>query len=146
MGAPVQLHMNGETVDFIPVRAAHTGGAGFDVFYDTVGGATLDASFGAVRQYGGHVVSCLGWGTHKLAPLSFRAATYSGVFTLLPMLSGQGRAHHGHILREAAKLVEAGRLLPLMDARRFDLDAAMQAHEEVEAGRAKGKIVVEIGG
>jgi glyoxylase-like metal-dependent hydrolase (beta-lactamase superfamily II) len=26
MGAPVKLHMNGEIVDFIPVRAAHTGG------------------------------------------------------------------------------------------------------------------------
>jgi NADPH:quinone reductase len=124
--------------------AAHTAGEGFDVVYDTVGGATLDASFSAARTYGGHVVSCLGWGTHKLAPLSFRAATYSGVFTLLPMLSGKGRANHGHILREAAKLIEAGKLLPLMDPRRFDLDSAMEAHEEVEAGRAKGKIVVDI--
>jgi len=35
--------------------------------------------------------SCLGWGSHSLAPLSFRAATYSGVFTLLPMLIGKGR-------------------------------------------------------
>jgi cyclase len=26
MGAPVKIHMNAETVDFIPVRAAHTGG------------------------------------------------------------------------------------------------------------------------
>jgi cyclase len=26
LGAPVTLHINGETVDFIPVRAAHTGG------------------------------------------------------------------------------------------------------------------------
>jgi cyclase len=26
MGAPVKLHMNGETIDLIPVRAAHTGG------------------------------------------------------------------------------------------------------------------------
>jgi len=26
MGPPVTIHMNGETVDFIPVRAAHTGG------------------------------------------------------------------------------------------------------------------------
>jgi len=26
MGAPVKIHMNGEIVDFIPVRAAHTGG------------------------------------------------------------------------------------------------------------------------
>lgn len=123
---------------------SYTAGEGFDVVYDTVGGATLDASFAAARTYGGHVVSSLGWGTHKLAPLSFRAATYSGVFTLLPMLTGKGRANHGHILRAAAKLTEAGKLLPLMDARRFDLDTTMEAHEEVEAGRAKGKIVVEI--
>jgi len=26
MGAPVKFHMNGETIDLIPVRAAHTGG------------------------------------------------------------------------------------------------------------------------
>ena len=124
--------------------AEHTAGEGFDVVYDTVGGATLDASFSAARTYGGHVVSCLGWGTHKLAPLSFRAATYSGVFTLLPMLTGKGRANHGHILREAAKMVEAGQLRPLMDARRFDLRSAMEAHGEVEAGRARGKIVVDV--
>jgi len=122
----------------------HTGGAGFDVVYDTVGGATLDASFKAARMYGGHVVSCLGWGTHALAPLSFRAATYSGVFTLIPMLTGQGCAQHGHILREASKLVEAGKLLPLMDPRRFDLGTALAAHQLVEAGQARGKIVVEV--
>jgi len=122
----------------------HTDGAGFDVVYDTVGGAVLDASFKAARTYGGHVVSCLGWGTHALAPLSFRAATYSGVFTLLPMLTGQGRANHGHILREAAKLVEAGKLLPLMDERRFDLGSALQAHQAVETGTARGKVVVEV--
>jgi hypothetical protein len=28
-----------------------------------------------VRRFG-HVVSALGWGTHALAPLSFRAGTY----------------------------------------------------------------------
>ena len=49
-----------------------TGGEGFDVIYDTVGGQTLDDSFVAAKVYTGHVVSCLGWGTHKLAPLSFR--------------------------------------------------------------------------
>jgi NADPH:quinone reductase len=56
--------------------AAHTDGEGFDIIYDTVGGATLDASFSAARHYHGHVLSCLGWGSHSLAPLSFRAATY----------------------------------------------------------------------
>ena len=91
--------------------AAHTGGRGFDVVYDTVGGATLDSSFNAVRRFG-HVVSALGWGTHALAPLSFRAGTYSGVFTLLPLLTGEGRAHHGEIMAEATRLAEAGKLPP----------------------------------
>ena len=54
--------------------AEHTGGRGFDLCYDTVGGAGIDASFNAVCRFG-HVVSALGWGTHALAPLSFRAAT-----------------------------------------------------------------------
>ena len=40
---------------------------------------------------------CFNASTHALAPLSFRAASYSGVFTLLPMLTGEGRAHHGDI-------------------------------------------------
>jgi len=124
----------------------HTGGLGFDVVFDTVGGPVLDASFRAVRTYGGHVVSALGWGTHSLAPLSFRAATYSGVFTLLPMLTGRGRAHHGQILEQVTQLVEGGRLVPRMDARRFALDTALEAHEEVAAGRARGKVVVDVQG
>lgn len=40
--------------------ARHTGGEGFDIIFDTVGGETLDASFTAVRTYTGHVVSALG--------------------------------------------------------------------------------------
>lgn len=122
----------------------YTAGEGFDVVYDTVGGAVLDASFKAARTYGGHVVSCLGWGTHSLAPLSFRAATYSGVFTLMPMLTGKGRAHHGEILVQAAKLVDAGKLSVLLDPHVFTLDSALDAHLAIEAGTARGKLVVDI--
>ena len=93
----------------------------------------------------GHVVSALGWGTHALAPLSFRAASYSGVFTLLPMLTGEGRAHHGDILREATKLIEAGKIVPRLDPRHFSFATIEQAHAAVEDGSAVGKIVVEIG-
>ena len=121
-----------------------TNGEGFDIVYDTVGGAVLDASFEAVRMYGGHVVSCLGWGTHKLAPLSFRAATYSGVFTLIPMITGRGRAHHGEIMEEATRLADAGRLAPLMDARHFGFEDADAAQQMVAAGQAKGRVVVEL--
>ena len=68
----------------VPVEeyvATYTARQGFDIILDTVGGTTLDASFAAVKRYTGHVVSILGWGAHSLAPLSFRGASYSGVFT-----------------------------------------------------------------
>jgi len=123
--------------------AQHTGGRGFDLVYDTVGGATLDASFVAIRRFG-HVVSCLGWGTHALAPLSFRAATYSGVFTLLPLLTGEGRAHHGEILREATRLSEAGKLTPHVDPKRFTLETVGEAYEVMRNNAAEGKLVIDI--
>ena len=120
-----------------------TAGKGFDIVYDTVGGANLDASFASVKRYTGHVLSSLGWDTHSLAPLSVRGATYSGVFTLLPLITGEYRAHHGEILRHAASLAESGKLKPLLSERRFftaDIDAAFTR----VAGGSLGKVVVEI--
>jgi NADPH2:quinone reductase len=122
---------------------AHTHGEGFDLVVDTVGGPTLDASFAAVKHFG-HVVSALGWGTHALAPLSFKEATYSGVFTLYPLLTGKLRAHHGEMMREATRFVEAGSLAPVVDPRRFDLRTAGDAYELVTSGTARVKVVVEV--
>jgi NADPH:quinone reductase len=122
----------------------HTAGRGFDLIYDTVGGATLDACFQAIRRFG-HVVSCLGWGTHALAPLSFRAATYSGVFTLLPLLTGEGRTHHGEIMREATRLVEGGQIRPHLDAEHFDFSSIEAAYGRVGQARANGKVVIDVG-
>jgi NADPH:quinone reductase-like Zn-dependent oxidoreductase len=124
--------------------AQHTDGEGFDVVYDTVGGSTLDASFAAVKIYTGHVLSCLGWGEHKLAPLSFRGATYSGVFTLLPLLTGKGRKHHGEILAQATRMAQAGQLRVLLDAQRFTLTEVNQAYERVSSAGNQGKVVIDI--
>jgi NADPH:quinone reductase-like Zn-dependent oxidoreductase len=124
--------------------AQHTDGEGFDVVYDTVGGSTLDASFAAVKIYTGHVLSCLGWGEHKLAPLSFRGATYSGVFTLLPLLTGKGRKHHGEILAQATRMAQAGQLRVLLDAQRFTLTEVNQAYERVSSAGHQGKVVIDI--
>ncbi|WP_409467504.1 zinc-dependent alcohol dehydrogenase family protein [Streptomyces sp. HC307] len=124
--------------------ARHTGGEGFDIVFDTLGGAVLDASFSAVRTYTGHVVSALGWGSHSLAPLSFRGATYSGIFTLLPMLTGRGREHHGQIMREAAALADTGALVPRLDPRHFTMATVADAHAAVESGTAEGKIVIDV--
>lgn len=122
----------------------HTAGEGFDIVYDTVGASTLDASFNAVRPYSGHVVSCLGWGRHSLAPLSFKGATYSGVFTLMPLLTGKGRGHHGAILRAAAALVDAGQLNIRVDRHPYQLHEINEAFRQVEEGRGKGKTVISM--
>lgn len=123
--------------------ARHTGGAGFEVVFDTIGGATLDASFTAVARFG-HVVSALGWGTHALAPLSFRAATYSGIFTLLPLLTNEGRPHHGEIMRHASRLVEEGQVRPQLDPRHFTLDSVGDAYRAIAERTTHGKLVVDV--
>lgn len=122
----------------------YTNSEGFDIVYDTVGGPTLDASFRAARVYSGHVVSCLGWSTHSLAPLSFRGASYSGVFTMLPLLSNKYRSHHGEIMREATKLIEAGKINVKLDSARYTLATVGSAYRSIIDRSAKGKLVVEI--
>lgn len=123
--------------------STYTDGRGFDVVFDTIGGQGLDAAFKAVKRFG-HVVSSLGWGTHALAPLSFKSATYSGVFTLDPLLSGEGRDHHGKIMEEATRLVEAGKIVPRLDGRTISLENVGAAYELIETRKADGKLVVDI--
>ncbi|MGO4210824.1 zinc-dependent alcohol dehydrogenase family protein [Terriglobus sp. 2YAB30_2] len=121
----------------------HTGGVGFDVGYDTVGGKPLDDCMAAIRNYG-RVASCYGWGAHDLKALSRHGASYSGVFVLLPLITGERRSHHGWILREVARMVERGKLRPIVDERRFTFETALEAHELVESGQANGKIVIDV--
>lgn len=123
--------------------AEHTGGKGFDIIYDTIGGPALDSAFEAIAHYG-HIASCAAFGEHALATGSLRCATLSGVFVLLPMLTGERRAHHGEVLRQVTQLVEAGRVAAIVDARRFDLDSAMEAHALVEQGGAQVKVVIDV--
>lgn len=136
---PIDYH----STSIAQIVQTFTDDQGFDVVYDSVGGSTLDDGFQAVRDYG-HVVSSYGWGNHSLLPLSRKAATYSGVFVLLPLLTGEGRAHHGKILRQATQLAEANQLRPVVDPRHFTLETALSAHEAVEQGTAVTKIVIDL--
>ena len=79
--------------------------------------------------------------------MSKRILPYSGVFTLLPLLTGEGRAHHGQILEQAPNLAEAGKLNPLLNDRlndrRFSVGEIGGTHALVESG-ATGKVVIEL--
>ncbi|ASK32740.1 quinone oxidoreductase [Chryseobacterium sp. T16E-39] len=123
---------------------SYTNGEGFDIVFDTLGGTFLDAAFKAPKIYTGHVVTSLGWGAHSLAPLSFRGASYSGIFTLLPLITGKGKANHGKILTEATKLVEAGKLNVRLHPTDYTFNTVDQAHLLVREGKAKGKVVIRI--
>jgi NADPH2:quinone reductase len=140
------IEANGATfIDYTNTTVEdYTIDGGFDIVMDNVGGETLDASFVAVKEYTGHVVSAQGWGNHALAPLSFRNATYSGIFALRPLISGKGRAHYGGILREITKLAEAGLIRQVLDPRSFTLENVNEAYDAIENRSASGKLVVDI--
>jgi NADPH2:quinone reductase len=65
------------------------------------------------------------------------------VFTLLPLITGENRRHHGKILARAAALAEAGKLQPLLRERRYSSADIGDAYDAVESG-SLGKVVVEI--
>lgn len=125
--------------------AARTGGAGYDVVFDTIGNANIATSIAAVAT-NGRVATILARDTAlDLGPLMLHNATLHVVFMLVPMLRDRDLERHGDILTRAARLVEAGRLKPLLDPERFTLADAGAAHAKLASGKAVGKLVLDIG-
>lgn len=141
LGADEAINYRDEPVEAYVARL--TGGRGFDVVFDATGGSDLATSFAAVRT-SGHVVTIVSQYQADLTPMHGKGLTLHVVFMLIPMLTGEGRALHGRILREAAALADAGRLRPLIDPERFDLDRIAAAHRRLEASEASGKIVIDV--
>jgi NADPH2:quinone reductase len=119
----------------------HTGGKGFDVVFDTVGGANIDRSFEAVK-IGGTVVTIAARSTHDLTPMHNKGLTLHVVFMILPHLTGEGLARHGAILREVARLADEGKLRPLLDAEAYPFARVADAHRRLESGQAIGKVTL----
>ena len=120
-----------------------TKGKGFDIVFDTVGGPNIDQSFLAAANHG-QVITIVSMSSHDLTPMHLRGLTLHVVFQPLPLLTGKGRAHHGHILRQIARWVDEGKLTPLVDPIHFTLKDVNAAHEYFESGKHKGKIVIEV--
>lgn len=134
------IDKNAQVEDYVN---QYTDGKGFDIIYDTVGGQSLDDSFKAISHYG-QISSCYAFGTHTLATSSLRSASLHGIFVLHPMIGNEGRKHHGDILKQTTKLIEEGKLKPIIDPRKFTLENAIEAHKAVSDGSSVGKIVVDI--
>ena len=123
--------------------AKHTDGAGFDVIFDSVGGANITNSFEAAAL-NGQVATTVSLLELDLTPAHFKGLSLHVVFMLIPMLYDHKREEHGAILAKLAEIVDAGALKPLLDETPFGLEAVGKAHDRLTSGQAIGKVVVEI--
>lgn len=120
-----------------------TDGRGFDAVLDATGGSDLADAFRVVRP-GARVGTIVSQYTADLTLMHSKSLTLHVIFMLLPLTTGIGREHYGRILTGIARLVDEGKLVPLVDRRYFELEDAGRAHEILERGEALGKIVVEV--
>ncbi|MCB1095822.1 MAG: zinc-dependent alcohol dehydrogenase family protein [Verrucomicrobiae bacterium] len=139
LGADVAI--NYREMDAAAMVAAHTGGNGYDLVFDSVGGDNVVKCFDAAGL-NSTVVSINTRCTADLAPMHQKALSLHVVFMLIPLASGKGRARHGEILRELTALVESGSVRPLIHDQRFAIPDIGAAHTLLQEGGATGKIVL----
>ncbi|MEM7312472.1 MAG: zinc-binding dehydrogenase, partial [Planctomycetota bacterium] len=122
--------------------AKHTGGAGFDVVFDSVGGANMANSFEAAAL-NGQIASTVAMCELDLTVAHFKGLSLHVVFMLIPMLHNFKREQHAEILRKLADIVDSGGLKPILDETEFSLEQAGEAHARLESRKAMGKVVVK---
>ena len=125
--------------DYVTV---HTSGSGFDVVFDSVGGANMTNSFAAAKL-NGHVVSTVAMVEIALTPAHFKGLSLHVVYMLIPMMHDVGRQAHGDILKTLADMADAGALKPIVDETVFNFAGIGAAHAHLTNGNATGKVVVE---
>ena len=117
--------------DTVEVALDYTGGTGVDAVFDTVGGETMVESIPATRPFG-RLATILG-AQGDLTALYQKNQTLYGVFLL------RERAR----LEEMARLIERGQVRPAVD-RVLDLREVGKAHERLDSGHGRGKIVLRV--
>lgn len=123
--------------------AAYTSGVGFDVIFDSVGGANLSNSF-AAAALNAHVATTVSLLEIDLSPVHFKGLSLHVVFMLIQMLHDYKREEHAAMLKDVATIVDAGVLTPLLDVSNFTVDEVDQAYDRLTSGKATGKIVIDL--
>jgi NADPH2:quinone reductase len=120
-----------------------TGGKGFDVVFDTAGGANLPLSFEAARR-GGDIVTIAARAIVDLSLMHSKGLNLHVVFSLLPILYREGRAQMGQDLEVIARLVDDGLIRPIIYPRTFSLSSIAEAHRFLETESHYGKVLVHV--
>ena len=119
--------------DFVKIIMNETNNIGVDVVFDTIGGETLTKNIEATRHFGR--ISTIVRAPANLDKASFKNITIHHVF----VQSGR------HKLDEIRKLIEREQIKPVIDSI-IELKDIPKAHEKIEKGGVRGKIVVKIYG
>jgi NADPH2:quinone reductase len=127
-------------VDYVSEK---TGGRGYDVVFDTVGGKNIENAIAAVAT-NGRIATIVPGDNVDLTGMSQKNATLHMVLMLIPLMTGNDRERHGQLLDAVTALVEVGRLHPLVDQHRFTLDTVGDALDFFDSGDAIGKVVVDV--
>lgn len=131
--------------DFVKEALAWTQNQGVDIALDTVGGRTFGQTFAAVRCYGDLVTLLLPPADTDWSVARLRNLRVGFEIMLAPLLLGLDEAilHQGHLLRQAARLFDEGRL-KIHVAEIYPLAQAAEAHRRLESGAVMGKLVLRI--
>lgn len=127
--------------DFVSAVLDLTGGKGADVAYDGIGGDILARTFKAVRPFG--MIASIGRAGGPIPPLDVsqlgpRCLARPSVMAYMVDLSAYRAAAETYLdlLAQGVLKVTIGAHYPLAEARR--------GHEDLEAGRTSGSLVLEI--
>ena len=130
LGADVSIDYRSQ--DATEVALEDTGGEGVDAVFDAVGGATIVDSIPATKPFG-RLATILG-AQGDLTPHYQKNQTLYGVFLT------RERAR----LEEMGALIERGQVRPLVAEVR-PLEEVGKAHERLDSGHGRGKVVLRVG-
>jgi NADPH2:quinone reductase len=131
--------------DFVEAALEWTHGRGVDFVYDSVGAATLDRSFDAIRKFG-HIVS---YGEASGKP-------FANIWErMVPKSASFSRFHLGHVdpnsttwTTAVADVVEAiqNGWLKIFIEEVFPLERAADMHRRLESRQVSGKLLLRVAG
>ena len=139
LGATAINYKTEPVADYV---AKHTDGTGFDLVFDTVGGANMLKSFEAACL-NGQIASTVSMCEIDLTLMHFKGLSLHVVFMLIPMLHNHHREAHAEILRTLTQIVESGDIKPVLDEYHFPLEQVGDGHARLESGQAMGKVVID---
>jgi NADPH:quinone reductase len=137
-GAAEVLHY-----DDVPARVRElTGGKGVAAVFDSVGATTFDASLAAVRRRG--IVVLFGAASGPVPPVDPQRLNQAGsVYLTRPKLFDYVATREELTARAAAVYAAvADGTLDVRVAHRYPLDSARAAHEDLQARRTTGKLLL----